>query len=1015
PSDRAKFELLRRVVSPAWFTNNALLKFVSFRLAAFTALRGTVPGSADAYVFYATSLALDDDYRSAYEFGQLAVSFAERSGNAAVESRVLLMFGGSVAAYRKPFSDCLPILNKSHSLGVESGDLEFASYALIDAIFVHYLLGTSLDYIHAKTLSALAFYRRSHFVTGTAYTLPFVQWVKALKGATLGVGRFEDGQFSEAAHLAEYADVGLGHATLYLLELEVRYLLGDFDGARDVAARAKSFVHAFRTIYLRTNVDFYAALLCCALMRRNPDPGSAQELAREAREHLKPLEIWAENAPANYQHKRDLALAELASVEDRPAEAQALFYAAIDSASRAGIVHQEALAHELFARFHRSRGSDGLAEMHLRAAVQSYWAWGASAKVASLVGEFPFFDLAPRRRLHSVPVAANTPPALEALALLKATETVAEGLDLEGLLEKLVTTCAEAAQAESVTVVLEEGPPAKTTLGLVSRAVMLDTGDVTLDDTPIRRAETVPVAIVEHVFRSREMLVLGDATREGRFTADPYIAKHDVRSVLAVPILRGDRALGVLYCENKLATDAFTEERSEILRLLSAHIAIALENSRLFEARKRSEQALRTLSEASAKLVETIDYAELLSNIGSTAVPALADWCIVDMTDDGLLHPVAWAHAEAACVHYVEELHKRYPVSVDSVQPQANVLRTGRSQLISELTDDRIARGARDERHLTLLRVLSPRSAMFCPLLARGRTTGVVTFVSSSERRRFDGVDLAVAEELARRMGLALENARLHRDLQATNRRSLFMTDAMRLLGSLDVEQALDGLAHLAVPFLGEGCAVDLVDETSRSESTNGRSGTPADRRTHRLAAVSRDKSLELPLAMAGAVPDGHPLAYERAGLPYLGVPLSIKGKLVGAMTFVGAPSRRYTPPEVELTEELARRAALAIENARLFRGAQEAIRARDEFLAIAAHEIRGPITSIHLAVQSLRAGRSSAHANLKLLELIEREDRRLALPIRSSPSSRSSCSLGSRTLGRKQRNSAPRSASSNL
>ena len=87
----------------------------------------------------------------------------------------------------------------------------------------------------------------------------------------------------------------------------------------------------------------------------------------------------------------------------------------------------------------------------------------------------------------------------------------------------------------------------------------------------------------------------------------------------------------------------------------------------------------------------------------------------------------------------------------------------------------------------------------------------------------------------------------------------------------------------------------------------------------------------------------------------------------------------RYSKPDLEFAETLARRAALSVENARLYRQAQDALRARDEFLTIAAHEIRGPITSIHMAIQGLQKGRCPASATPKFLEVIEREGRRLA------------------------------------
>jgi signal transduction histidine kinase len=110
-----------------------------------------------------------------------------------------------------------------------------------------------------------------------------------------------------------------------------------------------------------------------------------------------------------------------------------------------------------------------------------------------------------------------------------------------------------------------------------------------------------------------------------------------------------------------------------------------------------------------------------------------------------------------------------------------------------------------------------------------------------------------------------------------------------------------------------------------------------------------------------------------------MGVPLLMKGHLVGAITLAAARNRRYTPKDRELAEELARRASLAIDNARLYRRAQEALRARDEFLSIAAHEIRGPIHSIHLALQSIRQGKLPAHTLPRLFEVVERQDRRLS------------------------------------
>jgi PAS domain S-box-containing protein len=192
---------------------------------------------------------------------------------------------------------------------------------------------------------------------------------------------------------------------------------------------------------------------------------------------------------------------------------------------------------------------------------------------------------------------------------------------------------------------------------------------------------------------------------------------------------------------------------------------------------------------------------------------------------------------------------------------------------------------------------------------------------------------------------------------------AVFLSDATRLLASLDIEHALGDVARLAVPYLGDGCAVDFFGD-----------GGP-----RRVVAVARDPRKPMFVEIHPTVLGGHSLVYRTESTHCLGVPLVIKGHLAGAITLRAERHRTYSAIDVALAEELARRAAMAIDNARLYRNAEEALRARDEFLMIAAHEIRGPITSIHLAAQALTSKKLAPGASTRALEIIEREDRRLS------------------------------------
>ena len=192
-------------------------------------------------------------------------------------------------------------------------------------------------------------------------------------------------------------------------------------------------------------------------------------------------------------------------------------------------------------------------------------------------------------------------------------------------------------------------------------------------------------------------------------------------------------------------------------------------------------------------------------------------------------------------------------------------------------------------------------------------------------------------------------------------RRALFLADAARLLASLDIEPALDSVAHLAVPFIGDGCAVDLLGN-----------GGP-----RRLLVVSRGAESFHP-ELDSAVISGHSSMYLLRGRSCMAIPLVVKGTVIGAMTFLAPRERIFKQHDLDLAEELGRRVALSVQNARLFGEAQEALKARDEFLSIAAHEIRGPITSLHMAVQSLQRGKVPPESMRRVLQIIERADRTL-------------------------------------
>jgi PAS domain S-box-containing protein len=188
--------------------------------------------------------------------------------------------------------------------------------------------------------------------------------------------------------------------------------------------------------------------------------------------------------------------------------------------------------------------------------------------------------------------------------------------------------------------------------------------------------------------------------------------------------------------------------------------------------RKLDESRRLFLAEATSALSESLDYEQTVARVARLAVPGLADWCAVDLVVEGQRAPkrLAVAHVDPRKIELAKQLDAKYPPALDAATGVPNVLRTGRSELYSEIPDELLLAVCVDEEHLRLARALCLRSAMVVPLTVRDRVLGAMSFVFAESGRRYTQDDLAFAEDLARRCANAIENARLYRSERQARR-----------------------------------------------------------------------------------------------------------------------------------------------------------------------------------------------------------------------------------------------------
>jgi GAF domain-containing protein/anti-sigma regulatory factor (Ser/Thr protein kinase) len=237
-----------------------------------------------------------------------------------------------------------------------------------------------------------------------------------------------------------------------------------------------------------------------------------------------------------------------------------------------------------------------------------------------------------------------------------------------------------------------------------------------------------------------------------------------VVSVCAVPLVAGGDVLGALRFSFGVAR-LFDEDERRFVGALAAQTAQAVDRAYALEEARSTSEKLSFLADASAELAASLDYRTTLRNVAHLAVPRLADWCVVHVVDGDELPALGLAHVDPARLAEATELQERYPVRPGEDGVVQQVIRTGESRLFAVVTDEMLVASARDEEHLRRSRSLGLTSALVVPLAARGRVFGTITMCYAESDRHYDARDLEVAEGLAHRAALAIDNANLFREL----------------------------------------------------------------------------------------------------------------------------------------------------------------------------------------------------------------------------------------------------------
>ena len=308
-------------------------------------------------------------------------------------------------------------------------------------------------------------------------------------------------------------------------------------------------------------------------------------------------------------------------------------------------------------------------------------------------------------------------------------------------------------------------------LGATSARIYLLTPERTLRSA----AAVVNDAQLAHIYEEFDVdapLPGGEALRTGkpvvlrsqqdiaaRFPELAATYQAEDRTLLVAPLTVAERQLGVLSLT--FHGRGHTDEQTQLafLTTLADVTAQALERTAASAAAGQASDRLAFLAEASVLLSSTLDYRAVLEAVAALVVPRLADWCVIQLLEDGALNTVALSHVDPKKVEWALAVSARYPNDMDADTGAPQVIRTGRSELYPFIPPELIEAGAADEEHLRLIREFGLSSCLVVPLAGRGGIIGALTLIYAESGRRYDEGDVAFAEDVARRAALAVETA----------------------------------------------------------------------------------------------------------------------------------------------------------------------------------------------------------------------------------------------------------------
>ncbi|MFN6468359.1 MAG: AAA family ATPase [Nostoc sp. SerVER01] len=619
PYKLAAMSILQQIMASTIVTNFLLYLEAVLIQVNLCIQYGNSPHAPCPYSLYGTfickgmkGLNIDRNIQLGYEFGQLSINLVEKFNLVKLKALVMHDYYGFIWHWNHLIRDSIAQENllDAFQTGIDIGDYEYAFFASVSYCLIRFFGGYPLEEVENNFTNFIQLMEKVMQEHSTFYAKKCRQMIINLINNSLDIDKTV-----EQSHDLINLNTWLLFIN-YFTNLINFYIFKDFKQASQNGIQAGDYVENISSHITLPHYIFYSSLALLAAYKNSSKKEQISAI-RQVKINQNNLKKWVKDCPENFQHKYALVEAEKARSLGQNWQAEELYEQAIQGAKKYQFIHEEALAYERAGEFYLASGREEIGQFYLKNAHYCYVQWGAVAKLKSLEAEYPQLlvnlnsPTGNNKISSTISTSNNDSKKLDLITVVKASQTIAGEIALDKLLTKLMKICIENAGAQKGFLILEkagnwvieaEGAMDDDNV-TVLQSIAIDTLDT------VRHLPLLCTAIINYVAHSQENVVLNDAEHEGQFIGDPYVTVLQPKSILCIPLLHQGKLSGILYLENNLITHAFTQERIEILKILSAQAAISIENSRLYEqledynctleqkVEERNQELLKTLEE----------------------------------------------------------------------------------------------------------------------------------------------------------------------------------------------------------------------------------------------------------------------------------------------------------------------------------------------------------------------------------------------------------------------------------